>query len=493
MFCALTLPGCASIAKGVTQAILDTDDKVEDRLCRVDGEGFKGLGDTIADTTTSDNIQTMRMLIVHGIGPHAENYSEPFVRTIASGLGLKKRNVEQKRIRLGRARCDSLGCGAYGGDQLGWLNITRYYNTAETRELLAFEVLWSGYNEGARKKILDFDKDTARLRASVNNTVKTFFNQQVIDPVKYLGDNATDVRGHVRQASCWMLSGDWDDYPDSQSIDSSDFEACPLIDTVKARLEPAQVRAADIAANDSFVAVTHSLGSRIFLDAFSIQDDEKPGEINPFTNIGGYLNTRDVTLIMLANQLPLLQEGLQEDFFSFAGVPWRNKKRYSGEYKQVVDKTGNQRFGFAEYKTQEALCSDPDLRLSQRRFGKMSLVSVSDPNDLLSYRLLVGDFVEDYVDWALCPSVTEVLISVTPPRSLFGLDFADPSAAHGNYWTDGGLSQLLIQGFNKDSAELEFATDKRGAPLDLDDENAKIRYKCEETLYEKKRSKGSKS
>lgn len=472
LFCALAISGCSSIAKGVTQAILDTDDQIEDRLCRIDGEGFDGLQTSINAATPPDNVQTMRMLIVHGIGPHSENYSEPFVRSIAQGLGLKNRNREQKRIRLSKAQTVSFGTYSIGA--LGWLNITRYTNDAGTKELLAFEVLWSDYNEPARKKILNFDKDTARLRASVNNTVKTFFNQQVIDPVKYLGDNATDVRAHVRQASCWMLSGDWESYP-AQSLDDKEVKVCPLIHSLESVSGPAGAKARDIAGNDSFVAVTHSLGSRIFLDAFSIQGDERDSQVNPFSVIGGYLINRDVTVIMLANQLPLLQEGLNDEAgFGYPGVPWKNSERYNGAYSRVTDEVG-----FAHYETMEALCADPNLLKSQRRFQKMSLVSVSDPNDLLSYRLLVGDFVDDYVDWALCPSVTEVLISVTPPRSLFGLDFADPSAAHGNYWTDPGLAHILLSGFDGDNGKMKFSTDPQGEVLDADSEKAKIRYNCE--------------
>ena len=499
LFCmAAAASSCSSIAKGVTSAILDQDSGVEDHLCRVDGAEFEGLTQRLNTERPSSDIKTMRMLFVHGIGAHAENYSESFAREIARGMGLTVRDGKQKRIKLGMARHLGAGVVHLPGDDLGSLLVTRYMNRTKTKELMTFELLWSGYNETARNELIESDKDTAKLRAGVNDTIKTFFNKQIVDPVKYLGDNSAAVRGHVRQAACWMFAGEWDNYKSVGK--NSKGTVCPLLQSD----QKAFAIRDSIIANDQLVAVTHSLGSRIFLDAFTIQNDERQFEVNPFEPeyLGYGLVHKDVTVVMLANQLPLLQQGLSDqNGFSWPGVPWKNSERYNGKWAGFYEGSSRvsglepKAMAFNEYRSKADLCKDTDIPNSQRRFRKMNLVSVSDPNDLLSYRLLGGDFVEEYVDWRLCAEVSEVLISVSQPLSLFGLQLANPSDAHNNYWTDHGLVQLLLQGTkDRSQADLIFSFDEKGRTVDenallldngdLETKKTKDRYQCELTVYE---------
>ena len=41
--CVLLLSGCASLGKGITEAILEKQDSEDTRLCQVTGEKFTGL------------------------------------------------------------------------------------------------------------------------------------------------------------------------------------------------------------------------------------------------------------------------------------------------------------------------------------------------------------------------------------------------------------------------------------------------------------------
>lgn len=486
---------CASFGRGVAEAILGGGDEVEERICKIEGAEFRGLRTAFKDTRTNTrgasgtSRQTMRMLIIHGIGPHSEDYSETLVKGVANQLDLGNRDQLQKHIALTATSIDPLGL--YEGELLGSLTITRYTDDIESKELLAFELLWSDYNAEARKGLLDADKDTAKLRAGVNETVKEFFNTQVVDPVKYLGDNSETIRLHVRQAACWMISADWNEYPDWVGMEGAPPKVCPAINSSLSLEAQAQIAQTvdNITNNDEFVAVTHSLGSRIFLDAFSMIDEGRTDQLNPFEKLGSRFRDRDATVIMLANQLPLLQLGLNDkNGFGTEGLPWKNADRYNGDNFSSSPAPGEYP-GFPKVSSKAELCTD-DRYAWARRFSKLSLISVSDPNDLLSYRLLKGEFTDNYIDWGLCASVTEVTIGVAPATSLFGLEFADPSKAHGNYWTDAGLVQLLVDGFDQDDKNPKFAADKKGRPIKpFESKEVRVRYQCEGTVFKEKQQR----
>ena len=475
---ALFLNGCASVAKGVAEAFLQPDEE-QVRQCRIKGASFDGIYQRLetAPFKPETSTQSMRMLIVHGIGEHPENYSAPLVDSIARELDLNVRSRKQKRIRL------RVGAASFVGTlvkkkELGWVLITRFTDDSGSRELLTFEVNWSDYHEEDRKRFVDGDKDVLKLRASINDSVKTYFNQQVVDPVKYIGDTAPQIRSHVREASCWMVSADWDEYP-SQSARSDERFLCSTYTAENSARKPL-----DIIKNDEFVAVTHSLGSRIFLDAFSIPDeDASSSEINPFRRLRNAFSYKKAAVFMLSNQLPLLQMGFNDrkfdgivvkndaegtDGVTNISVPWRNSQRYSGNIP-----------GFDIEGDAVSLCANPKTR----RFETLSIVTVNDPNDLLSFSL-PEEFKDEYIDWALCPKFTDLTIEVTEPRDVFGLSFADPSAAHGNYWTDPGLVRLLVNGFGKGrESNPVHRRAERSPKFTVKNRSTSIEYNCEGQLF----------
>jgi hypothetical protein len=125
---------------------------------------------------------------------------------------------------------------------------------------------------------------------------------------------------------------------------------------------------------------------------------------------------RDVKIFMLANQLPLLQSGLEP----------------AGVQDAVPD-----------------YCLADGGHYSDRLFKETELIAFSDPNDLLSYPI-PDRFVRDYVDSRLCPKQVNVTINVAPVGSLLGLgEFANPLAAHVDYDDDERVIGLITRGIGQ--------------------------------------------
>ena len=142
---------------------------------------------------------------------------------------------------------------AFPGEKLGKLSVTRHTNEARDREMLFYELTWSPISQPA-KDAYAFD-DTAvyaRKRASLNNAFKQFVNDVAADPLVYTGTGRERIQVAVGQALCWAISADWQGLPDKQQICSPDSPA------FASRLD-----------QDEFVFITHSLGSRITLDALA--------------------------------------------------------------------------------------------------------------------------------------------------------------------------------------------------------------------------------
>ena len=121
-------------------------------------------------------------------------------------------------------------------------------------------------------------------------------------------------------------------------------------------------------------------------------------------------------VFMLANQLPLLQSGLEPASVQGA-VP--------------------------------AYCRPDGAEFANRLFKETELIAFSDPNDLLSYPI-PDAFVRDHVDSRLCPKQVNVTINIAPVRSVLGLgEFANPLAAHVDYDDDPRVIGLITRGIGQ--------------------------------------------
>ena len=77
-------------------------------------------------------------------------------------------------------------------------------------------------------------------------------------------------------------------------------------------------------------------------------------------------------------------------------------------------------------------------RSAERRFSELTLVALTDPNDLLSYRLLPSRYASPMVH------VADVLVSNQP--TYFGL-LENPATAHTGYFSNPDVGRLIACGW----------------------------------------------
>jgi hypothetical protein len=166
------------------------------------------------------------------------------------------------------------------------------------------------------------------------------------------------------------------------------------------------------AAESNIAIISHSLGSRISLDAIQQTMIRVAG--NPeLSDVSRQLRDKPVYLYMLSNQLPLLQVGQP--------LP------------EMHDRIGE-------------VCRPGGGRYAERLLEHLQIVAFSDPNDLFSYTVKPA-YIERYVDSRLCPAITNVAIEVAPVTSILGTQaFANPQSAHTDYDTDSRVLKMLVSG-----------------------------------------------
>jgi hypothetical protein len=398
--CVLVLAGCQSFGRGVTRAIIeetkDDPDKHE-ALCEINGPGFPGLGEGLIGAAP-ESPKTARLIIVHGIGEHQPGYSERFQRSLALRLGLDAVDPRTKTIVLQGA----VAVAGNGPDSLGTLRLARYTNGAG-KDLLTFEVTWSAITEPERRS-MDFDDvgATARTRAALNATLKQFMNKRVADPLAYRGPKGEAIREAVVQTICWATAGPWTGYPDLTEARCGWPATGPKI-----------------VAEDTFALSSHSLGSRISMDALEALG--AAGDLGgaPSNPTLAAFRDKAMNFYMLSNQLPLLQ---------------------IGRAPPDVIQRGSQ------------FCGPAAPKAGERWFKSVAVVAFSDPNDLLSYEI-PADFAAANFDSRLCADTTNVTIKVAKEISLAVTTFASPEAAHTQYEDDARVLAMIVGGIGaRDSA-----------------------------------------
>jgi hypothetical protein len=395
---ACLLGGCSSIGKGVTKAIMEKAEQKpapESSLCEVTGPGFPGVAASLKNATPAAP-KTTRLIIVHGIGAQQPGYSERLQRNLATHLGLDIIDPILKSIAL-KAPPDAKTTAP--GIDLGSLRISRFSNTAGA-ELLTFELTWAELLADERKAIAFDDYGiSARTRADLNKSLKSLINS-FTDPLAYNGSKGGVIRGSMLQALCWVGRGAWSDYPDAGA------EACSWRDTKR-----------NVIQSDDILISTHSLGSRVALDSMQALGTLRDSLGNDLKARAGLqaldsLRDKDVTLFMLANQLPLLQ---------------------MGEPPPAVAKQS------------AAYCSLNAPKIKDRWFKSVSIVAFSDPNDILSYTI-PQSFTADFMDSRLCAATTNVVVSVARQVSLALTSIASPQVAHTAYDNDQRVLSLMTHG-----------------------------------------------
>jgi hypothetical protein len=170
-----------------------------------------------------------------------------------------------------------------------------------------------------------------------------------------------------------------------------------------------RILAANPERDGTLVVVAESLGSKMLFDALASMLESK----QPRTQALGRLAARRLGLVYMAgNQLPIL--GLAEQDLVARAMP-----------------------------AQDALQRFLELRRRQpaqrtERLQRLALVAFTDPNDLLSYRLLPARYAAPEV------AVADVLVSNA--RTWLGL-IENPVAAHLDYLANPAVGELIACGF----------------------------------------------
>ena len=408
------LSGCASMAEGVTTALIKSGAEDEEQTqCEVVGPAFEGMGTFMPPQVErspgaggGQDVSKTKVMIVHGIGPADPDYSVRLQRNLTRELGLTVRNRRSKRIKLRDPDFEET--------HLGTLTISRYLNNEETHEILFYELVWAEIT-AREKRVLDYDTSGRyqSRRASVNHTAKEFLNDRISDPLIYVGESHFKILNSVDQAMCWTLYADWDELPERAE------QVC----------DRHKVASLDDLKGYQWVIITHSLGSRIVIDTMEFQarvvlkqfqSESDPVKRNEARELLSAWKDQRIQVYMLANQLPLLQLG--------RGEP------------EVVGQI-------------DSYCRPEGAHYAERIVKELQVVAFSDPNDLLSYAIPPA-YADEHMDSRLCPIVVNVSVNVVPTIDLFKVgQVADPLGAHTGYDDNPVVIGLITQGVRPDQEE----------------------------------------
>ena len=384
--------GCASFGKGVVEGLLDESKQKDKRACQIWSQGFSGVDASIENTEGKTKV-----LMVHGVGHHIPGYSTILLEKLAKELDLTVMEMPFKELTLTDQKAPS--------KNLGNLRLNRLLSKDRSRELLFYELTWSSISE-IEKEVLAYDNSGLHSfrRAKFNDILKKFSNDAISDPMIYLGEKQEDIQKSVSQSYCWMISRGWNNFP------SGGHKPCDL-------LTP---NIFENAKRDDYIFISHSLGSRITIDALQrlagvVNDKEFQKEQPNLEKLHRTLQDKAITIFMLSNQLPLLQLG--------RSLP------------EVTNKHEN-------------YCSPKGSNYAERFANQTHIVAFSDPNDLLSYAIPAG-FEEKYLDSRMCTNVSNISLNIASVVDIFGLsEVANPMEAHLGYDHDERVVALLAHGID---------------------------------------------
>ena len=377
------LTACSSFSKGLVEGFIDAQEKKKDDVsCSIMSSGFDGL--------QRSKEKTIKVLLVHGIGNHVPGHSMAFMLDLAKRMGMNTLHRDFKEIKMTDEQ----------GNFVGTLRVYRFKNHLTGNNIVFYEQTWSSITAPIKENLsYDTTKEYAQKRSAVNAQMKYYLNSTLPDTVIYFGQKGETLLSSATQSFCWMTNYSYDDLPDNVQ------ENC----SVSAK------KAIDSLSKENFVFITNSLGSQIAIDALQ-QMAQKiyalPKANSDTQKALSLLREKEITIFMLANQLPLLQMG-------------RTQPLHIGQWKDY--------------------CSVDGKKYHQRLFKLLNIVAISDPNDLLSYGLEPNS-ADKYLDSALCPQVSNVSITTTTTVNLGFGELANPLSAHTNYQKNPYVLDLIVEG-----------------------------------------------
>ncbi|MDF1600924.1 hypothetical protein PZ895_14260 [Mesorhizobium sp. YIM 152430] len=267
-------------------------------------------------------------------------------------------------------------------------------------------LVWSPLNDAEKVavKLDDLRPDGSPVKASLNAQIKQgLINDCLSDAVIYLGAAGDSIRTWVRSELCDALGG-------------------AISGDRRCRIDPERPRS-------KVVFVAESLGSKMLSDGLlSIWEKRDSAVVERLADVQ--------TVFYAANQIPLLDAGGR-----LPPIGTRTLDEGNDPGLSLLDVLAEAR----SPESVRALDAEPS--------GTLHFVAYTDPNDLLSYRLLPGANIPERVQ------VTNVLVSNGP--TYFGL-LERPDTAHCGYrWNpyvmsgivngseNGGLGTIPVQVKNK--------------------------------------------
>lgn len=272
--------------------------------------------------------------------------------------------------------------------------VQRYdFTLAGTRGSVEVSFLTWGRHVDASRRALAYENTSAAdtpgapVRARLNAGLKTeLMNRCLIDAVTYLGPRGDPIRRDMRAALCDILGGSFK--PADPAGSASRPARCTGIDPDGATV----------------ILIPESLGATILFEAFAALDD-RAGGFDLAQRLGQvraiYLASNQLPLLELASRLPPDEIGVAR----------------AGDGRAAAELSGLDAFV-------AILARAPVPRSADGRREPVQLVAITDPNDVLGYRIRPDRFGDN------APiTVHNVLVS-NAPTALGAI--ANPAAAHRN-------------------------------------------------------------
>ena len=375
-----TLCVVAAASAGFTQYSAPYSTPVVEKPADGDAGSFEGLLN-LAEALPPSSV--VKVLWTHGMCTHPPGWIDDRVKRLAEAVG---GTVETKSLRA---------IGSHGAS----LRTERIFTRGRTIEVmfLTWSPLTASYKAAlARDGATIGGGDVLYKRATLNRELKGgLVNDCLTDVVVYSGPNGNDIRQAMNDAVCEALGG---------RLDGNNCD-------VSAGASPA-----------ALALVTESLGSKLVFDAVlhiwnAAMESRDPAA---FQRLANSLAATKV-MYMLANQVPLLDA---------AGSLALDRTVELGSAPPRMKSSAGDVFGLLS----RARSLAPPVA------APITVVAFSDPNDLLSYRIVAADLAENMKEFR----VINVLVS--NDKTYFGY-VERPDTAHCGYPWNPHVFGMLARGY----------------------------------------------
>ena len=347
--------------------------------------------------TSMEKHRHLKLLVIHGMGLHKPGYAQGLVDAIAKQMGMtpqfKYSIVEIRREATPDNPQDN------NGRVYGYMRVQDYVNKKDDMALRLYELTWSPTTQPIKDQFLGYDSfgKYQKHRIYLNQQLKSqLMNERMSEPVLYIGKYKKEMQYPLKWAIRRML----------------DDEFGP--------------------GNDEIVIITASLGSYMVYDTITnlgLQPEDRRINTEEFF-------AKLTTVIMLANQLPLLLMSEVSRIGDHLGESWEGAKPKGDAVKSAG----------ASWFESPVMRNFVEMRNSafQKRFPgqpvpDISLVAINDPNDILSYPLPgYLDRDDDYVNY--------VNVTLNIAKIRWSTLLANPITAHTGHEDNSDVIYFIVNG-----------------------------------------------